>query len=85
MAKGKKTGGRLKGSANKVTVMAKDAIQQVFDGIGGVPAMIEWAEDDKNRGTFYGLFGRLLPVQMTGTLEITKPAIVELPPKKARD
>ena len=77
--------GRVTGSHNKVTTQAKEAIQMAFEGIGGVPALIAWAKDEKNQGAFYSLFSKLLPVQMSGTLEITTPAIVELPPKKPRE
>jgi hypothetical protein len=39
MAKGKKTGGRKKGSTNKVTVAVKDALTQAFSLMGGVKAL----------------------------------------------
>lgn len=36
--------------------------------MGGVPALIEWAEDKNNRGEFYKLYSKLLPkdVEVTG-------------------
>lgn len=66
-------GGRPKGSPNKTTAKVKEAMELAFEGIGGVPALIEWAEDNKTE--FYKLFAKLLPVQveanLNGKLEIT--------------
>jgi hypothetical protein len=39
MAKGKKTGGRVKGVPNKLTTGAKEVIAQVAANIGGVAAL----------------------------------------------
>lgn len=61
MAKGVKTGGRVKGTPNKTTVAVKEALQATFDGIGGVPAMITWATE--NPTPFYNLYGKLLPIE----------------------
>ncbi len=85
LKKGTRIAGRQKGTPNKSSVACKEALQLAFDGIGGVPALVAWATNEKNRGEFYKLFSKLLPVQLAGTLEITLPAIVELPAKKARE
>ncbi len=77
--------GKAKGTLSKTTVAVKEAFQLAFDGIGGVPALITWATDEKNQGEFYKLFAKLLPVQLAGSLEIKTPVIVELPAKKARE
>lgn len=59
--------GRPKGSPNKTTVAAKEAIQAAFDGLGGVDALIEWATQEKNRGLFYSsIYPRILPHEVTG-------------------
>ena len=60
--KGKRFGGRQKGTPNKTTAKVKEAMKLAFEGIGGVPALIEWAED--NQTEFYKLFVKLLPVQV---------------------
>ena len=60
--KGKRFGGRQKGTPNKTTAKVKEAMELAFEGIGGVPALIEWAED--NQTEFYKLFVKLLPVQV---------------------
>ncbi len=63
MAKGRKTGGRTKGTLNKTTVIAKEAIEMAFNGIGGPAAFTAWASE--NQGDFYRMiFPKLLPVQL---------------------
>ena len=54
--------GRKKGTPNKSTVLVKSVLAEAFEGIGGVPALIKWAED--NQTEFYKLFVKLLPVQV---------------------
>ncbi len=56
---GKKFGGRKKGSLNKLTTNVKDNVIAVFEGIGGVDNMIEWARE--NQTDFYKLYAKLLP------------------------
>lgn len=60
--------GRPKGIPNKNSLSVKAAFQAAFEGLGGVPALIEWAEDKNNRGEFYKLYSKLLPkdVEVTG-------------------
>lgn len=64
MAIGKKTGGRQKGSGNKLSGLAKDNICAVFTRLGGTAAMAEWAVENKTE--FYKLYARLIPVQVSG-------------------
>ena len=45
MAKGKKTGGRVKGVPNKLTTGAKEVIAQVASNIGGVARMTKWVRE----------------------------------------
>lgn len=63
-----KTGGRQKGTPNRTTVAAKEAIEQAAQGLGGVQRMIEWAKEDPlNERTFWGtIYPKLLPLQVTG-------------------
>jgi hypothetical protein len=44
-----------------VNAAAKEAFARAFEGIGGVPGLIEWAE--ANRTEFYKLFARLIPTE----------------------
>ena len=57
--RGKKTGGRKKGTPNKITASVRDNTINVFDQIGGVAAMATWAR--RNRTEFYRLYGKLVP------------------------
>lgn len=59
----RKNAGRKKGSLGERTRIAKEAIELVFDEIGGVQAMADWAKD--NRGDFYKMiYPKLIPVQL---------------------
>lgn len=65
MAKGRKTGGRVKGVPNKQTTVVKAAIIAAYQGIGGTKALIAWAKD--NQGEFYTkILPRLVPTEVTG-------------------
>lgn len=57
--KGRKTGGRKKGTPNRMTADAKEAIRLAAEGAGGVPALTEWAR--KNPDRFWPLYARLIP------------------------
>jgi hypothetical protein len=61
MAQGYKTGGRQKGTPNRVTSAAREAMQLAFEGIGGVDALTTWAK--KNQTEFFKLYARLIPIQ----------------------
>ena len=69
--------GRLPGFPNKTTVSVKAALEAAFLGLGGVPALIAWAE--KEPAEFYRLWGKLLPRNVTieGGAQL---GIVILPP-----
>lgn len=64
MAKGRKTGGRQKGTPNKVSGTVKDNVVAVFDGIGGVATMTVWAKS--NETEFFKLYSKLLPIEGAG-------------------
>jgi len=59
MAKGVKTGGRTKGTPNKLTATVRDNTLAVFDAIGGHKTMADWARE--NLTEFYRLYGRMAP------------------------
>lgn len=52
-----------KGAVNATTKSAKEAFALAFEGIGGVPKLIEWAKD--NQQEFFKLYARLIPVDVT--------------------
>ena len=68
MAKGYKTGGRQKGSLNKTTMAAKEAIAIAAEELGGTERLVEWAkEDPANERLFWGsIYPKLLPLQVSG-------------------
>lgn len=63
--KRRKTGGRIRGTPNKLTRSAKMAFQFAFDANGGQEALARWAEG--NPTDFYRLYARLIPVDITST------------------
>lgn len=64
MALGAKTGGRKKGTPNKVTGQLKEMILQALDESGGVKYLKKQAV--KNPTAFLSLVGKVLPLQVTG-------------------
>lgn len=67
MANGSKTGGRLKGTPNKVTAGAKANVMKVFEEIGGVANFASWAK--ANETEFYRHYAKLIPLQVSGDEE----------------
>jgi len=63
--------GRPKGSKNKTTAIAKEAIQMAAEGLGGVDRLTAWAQEDPaNEKVFWSqMFTKLLPHQVEGTGE----------------
>jgi len=64
MALGKKTGGRQKGSPNKLTAQLKDMVLQALDESGGVEYLKQTAIEHPT--AFLTLVGKILPLQVTG-------------------
>jgi hypothetical protein len=62
MAYGHKTGGRQRGTPNKVTTAFKDAVRTVYKDIGGNAAFAQWAQD--NPTDFYRIAARLIPTEI---------------------
>lgn len=61
-----KLGGRQKGTPNKTTASAKQALSLAFDAIGGYEAMVRWAKrSDENMRAFYGIWSKLVPTDLT--------------------
>jgi hypothetical protein len=65
--------GRPKGSLNKVTKAAKDAIAEAAEQLGGTNRLVTWAKEDaKNEHAFWSsIYPKLLPLQVAGSLEHT--------------
>lgn len=60
--------GRKKGVPNKTTKLAKQAIAEAFDNLGGTDALVEWAsKNDENRKVFYSqIWTKIIPLQVAG-------------------
>jgi hypothetical protein len=72
MALGHKTGGRVKGTSNKLTSTAKDTIAQCASMLEkNGKTLYEWVlKDEKNEYAFWTvIYPKLLPLQLTGDKE----------------
>jgi hypothetical protein len=60
--------GRPKGSPNRTTASAKEAIAQAAEGLGGTNRLISWAQEDPaNERAFWAtIYPKLLPLQVSG-------------------
>ena len=58
-----RTGGRQKGTPNKITTAFKDAVRIVYEDIGGHKAFAAWARE--NPTEFYKIAARLIPTEIT--------------------
>jgi hypothetical protein len=75
MAKGRKTGGRQKGTPNKDNQPLKEMILQALANAGGATYLTE--QSTKNPTAFMTLVGRVLPLQVKdGGAEPTVPTVV---------
>lgn len=77
-----KTGGRAKGTTNKLTADVKSMVLQALDKAGGVAYLLEQAKGNPN--AFLTLVGKVLPLTVAGdpanplvtaiTVTLVKPA-----------
>jgi hypothetical protein len=65
MAKGRKTGGRVAGTPNKLTGAVRELILAALDGVGGQAYLERVAE--QNPAAFLTLLGKVLPLQVNGS------------------
>ena len=68
MAVGRKTGGRQKGTPNKLPSDLKLAILMAAEAAGGDGGMVGYLtlQAQENPGPFMSLLGKVLPMQVTG-------------------
>lgn len=84
MAKGEKTGGRQKGTPNKVPTLLKDAILRAADLAGqeydpeGTDGLVSYLkrQASENPAPFISLMGKVLPMQVIGDKE--NPLVTEI-------
>jgi hypothetical protein len=66
--RGKKTGGRLKGSHNKSTATLKEMIENALAAAGGEEYLAQQARE--NPGAFMGLVSKLIPRDLNVSGEV---------------
>lgn len=66
-----KTGGRQKGTTNKINAAAKDAIAIAADKLGGHERLVAWAKEDplNERAFWTTIYPKLIPIQLSGDPE----------------
>jgi len=68
MALGKKTGGRKKGTTNKVTGEVRDMISEALSELGGKEYLI--MQGRKNPVAFLGLVGKAMPKEIKADINV---------------
>ena len=76
MAHGVKTGGRAKGTPNKITTVFKDAVRTVYEDSGGHAAFAEWAKG--NPSEFYRICSKLIPTEAAPAVDSNQPIVVNI-------
>ena len=76
----RKNRGRTPGARGKLSKLTRDMIVEVFEMLGGVDGMIEWARSDpRNLHAFYAvIYPRVLGVQPRLTFYQAKPRITRI-------
>ena len=69
-----KTGGRQVGAPNRLTTACREAVQHVYDDIGGHEAFSKWARE--NQTEFYRIAARLIPTEMREPSEDNRVMVV---------
>jgi hypothetical protein len=69
--------GRPQGAKNKTTVKANEAFDLAFVGIGGVPALIEWGQE--NPTDFYRIFSKRMSTDITSGDKPLQPTVLRVP------
>jgi hypothetical protein len=69
-----RTGGRQKGTPNKITTAFKEAVRIVYEDIGGHKAFAEWARE--NPTEFYKIAARLIPTEIATRSDDTLTVVI---------
>ena len=64
-----KTGGRAKGTPNKISSTVKENVLAVFNRLDGTAGMAKWAKE--NPSQFYTIYSKLLPTEVDQTTTLT--------------
>ena len=65
----KKTGGRKKGSKNKISTDIKAAYLEAFEKRGGVQGLLDWAAESTD--SFYAQVSKMLPKEIDASVTAT--------------
>lgn len=77
--KGKKTGGRQKGTPNKVTATVRQSFTEAFHHVNqGPSSLAQWGRANPDK--FYPLAAKLIPIDVTSNGETIR-GVIALPPE----
>ena len=76
MTKRRKTGGRQKGTPNKMTATLKEMILGALDQVGGERYLVD--QSKRNPTAFIALLGRLLPSEIKASLASPPQSFVKI-------
>ena len=77
--KGAKTGGRAKGTPNKITRTVRETVLAVFTDLQSDPKanLKAWAKEEPTE--FYRIASKLIPTELTAQVEVTGGVSIYLP------
>jgi len=75
--------GRPKGALNTRTIAAKEAVDEVFANLGGVPNFTKWAME--NQSDYYKMFAKSIPVDVNMKSDNTIRVIITDPTKRDKN
>ena len=75
--------GKPKGATNKTSALAKEAIAMAAEGLGGVPRLITWAQEDpaNERAFWTQMYTKLVPVQVGADPDAPLAGVILIPAK----
>lgn len=76
MAKGKKTGGRRKGTPNKDTRTVREAWIEAFRLVNASIPLHEWGAENPDK--FYPLANKLIPIDLTSGDKPIAPSAIQI-------
>jgi hypothetical protein len=73
-----KTGGRKKGSQNKLTRTVKETVLEVFNQLQEKPGvkLLDWAEQEPTE--FYRIAAKLIPTDIKGEVKTTSKIVLQV-------
>lgn len=78
---GERRGGRKKGQTLASTTAVKEALSLAFEGIGGTPKLIAWANEQPTE--FFKLWAKMLPQELIAKVAVIPAEVSEIPISEA--